>query len=59
MVTVIKRWGKEITEICLIEFIFCEGYSGIRIRSDDPYIRNVASGGAQYIIVWLYAELRT
>ena len=37
----------------------CEGYSGIRIRSDDPYICNVASGGAQYIIVWLYAELRT
>jgi hypothetical protein len=34
----------------------CEGYSGIRIRTDDPYIRNVASGGALYI-VWLYAAL--
>ena len=28
----------------------CEGYSGIWIRSDDPYIRNVASGGAPYIL---------
>ena len=37
----------------------CEGYSGIRIRTDDPYIRNVASGGAHCIyIVWLY-EPRT
>ena len=32
----------------------CEGYSGIRIRTDDLYIRNVASGSAQ-VIVWLYA----
>ena len=35
----------------------CEGYSGIRIRTDDPYTvsLNVASGGAHYIyIVWLY-----
>ena len=36
--------------------MICEGYSGIRIRTDDPYIRNVASGGASYI-VWLYAAL--
>ena len=36
--------------------IMCEGYSGIRIRTDDPYIRNGASGGALYI-VWLYAAL--
>ena len=36
--------------------MLCEGYSGIRIRTDDPYIRSVASGGALYI-VWLYAAL--
>lgn len=29
-------------------------YSGIRIRTDESYISNVANGGAQYI-VWLYA----
>ena len=34
----------------LQKVISCEGYSGIRIRTDDPYIRNVASGGAPYIL---------
>ena len=33
--------------------VICEGYSGIRIRTGDLNIRNVASGGALYI-VWLY-----
>ena len=43
--------------VLLVELIIiCEGYSGIRIRTDDRYIRNVASGGALYI-VWLYAAL--
>ena len=36
----------------------CEGYSGIRIRTDDSYIRNVASGGAPYILCG-YMQLRT
>ena len=42
----------------LQKVISCEGYSGIRIRTDDPYIRNVASGGAPYILCG-YMQLRT
>ena len=38
--------------------IKCEGYSGIRIQMDDSYIRNVASGGAPYIL-YGYMQLRT
>ena len=38
--------------------IKCEGYSGIQIQMDDSYIRNVASGGAPYIL-YGYMQLRT
>ena len=70
IVNYFKRGGQCITVLSSLSFPpylsilvihdihYCEGYSGIRIQTDDSYIRNVASGGAPYIFCG-YMQLRT